>query len=222
MKELLNGCSSGTPCWHLQPQNYHELWECHYRFREDSRVLFKVWALLPAVSARVWCEISDCAMKVVRKQAEYSNPFCVLQAFCEKVFSSQTDREPGIKAVCGTPCPAEGSVSRDTADGFFFSFLQYGCLQGQQFTSLDADCSFHLAYKLCFAPTELKSVHLLHLGTVSSFQQQRHWFGTTQPWNREVIFPTSVHNALYPSNFEESLWSVPDGWLGRKCEHGPY
>lgn len=105
---------------------------------------------------------------------------------------------------------------------FFFSFLQYGCLQGQQFTSLDADCSFHLAYKLCFAPTELKPVHLLHLGTVSSFQQQRHWFGTTQPWNREVIFPTLVHNVLYPSNFEESLWSVPDGWLGRKCEHGPY
>lgn len=95
--------------------------------------------------------------------------FYSLLTLFKKLLSSQIFRSPkAVNLHIFIVCPAslEGCVSGDVPD---FSLLQYGCLQGQQLVSLDADYSFHLAYKLYFAPTELKSVHLMHYVPLPTF-----------------------------------------------------
>lgn len=141
-----------------------------------------------------------------------SKAFYISLALFHKLLSSQTLWKPKLRLYiyCTTCLTQRLSLRRHT-----FPYCSTAVCKAS--SSLDADYGFHLAYKLYFAPTEQKSVHLLHLGTAASFQQQRHWFKKTkmQPWKRILCF--STFSAQYsPLPFKLRRKSpVSDRWLIR-------
>lgn len=109
-----------------------------------------------------------------------SKAFYISLALFHKLLSSQTLWKPKLRLLICTHLlynlPHPKALSQET----HLTFPYCSTAVCKASSSLDADYGFHLAYKLYFAPTEQKSVHLLHLGTAASFQQQRHWFKKTK------------------------------------------
>lgn len=109
-----------------------------------------------------------------------SKAFYISLALFHKLLSSQTLWKPKLRLLICTHLlynlPHPKALSQET----HLTFPYCSTAVCKASSSLDADYGFHLAYKLYFAPTEQKSVHLLHLDTAASFQQQRHWFKKTK------------------------------------------